>query len=250
MGSGSSHGGGGGGGGGSKTLAGGGAGGASEQVPPASDIGMAGAKFPDDPVVNPGGTLTGSGVKVESMEASQRASIEAYTGKKVAGGERFKGLNAEKLNRSLYDPEGFKRTLEMAGEPPSVIADYVRRADAFKRELNTALDQVRNYEGEVYRTISDSGGKLAGMYEPGKAVTMKEFVSTSRSTNPSYKAFDMAGTGDTRFIIQSKTGKWVEKVSQYGPEREVLFKSGSKFMVQSKTFNKSRGTWDVRLKEI
>lgn len=249
--------------GGSNASAGGGGGGATQQVtgqagpggppevvPPAKEIGMKPPNFPQDPVTNPGGTLTGPGVKVEQLSAAERASIEAYTGAHVAGGERFAGLNAEKLNRSLYDPEGFKRTLELAGESPASVADYVRRAAQYKAELNTALDKVRNYQGQVYRMISDSGGNLAAKYEVGKTTVLREFVSTSRSTNPSYKPFDMAGTGDTRFVIQSKTGKWVERVSRYGPEREVLFKSDTAFMTTKKVFNRERGSWDIYLTEL
>lgn len=249
MGSGGSHGGAGGGGGGAQNLAGGGAGGPVEQVP-STPGNWAADKYPSDPVTNPGGQLTGPGVKAEQLSASDAAPIIAYTGGKVPGGERFKGLSAEKLNRSLYDPEGFKRTLELAGESPSSIADYMRRATQYKNELNAAMDKLRNYEGEVYRTISDHGGSLAAKYEVGKPVTFKEFVSTSRSTAPTYKAFDYASTGDTRFVIQSKTGKWIESISNYTGEREVLFKSGSKFMVTKKTFNKDRGTWDIHMKEI
>lgn len=249
MGSGGSNAGGGGGGGGApEQQATGGK--TPDQIPPAEEIGYAGPSYPEDPVTNPGGTLTGPGVNVENLTRSERAAIEAYTGSKVPGGERFSGLNAEKLNRYLYDKEGFVRTLELAGESPAKIADYLKRAEAYKVELNRALDKVRNYQGQVYRTISDSTGELAARYEPGKAVTLREFVSTSRSTNPSYKPFDLAGTGETRFLIQSKTGKWVEKVSHFRPEREVLFKSDTSFMVTKKVFNRSRGTWDIHLKEL
>lgn len=248
MGSGGSHGKGGGGGGGTANLAGPGPAGAPEIVPPHSA--GHGAQYPGDPITNPGGTLTGPGTKAEFLPADEVASIIGYTGGKVPGGERFKGLNAEKLNRSLYDPEGFKRTLELAGESPASIADYVKRAAKYKDELNASLSKLRNYEGQVYRTISDTSGNLAKMYEPGKPITLKEFVSTSRSPRPSYMAFEHASTGSTRFVIESKTGKWIESVSNYAAEKEVLFRSGTKFMVTKKTYNKDRGTWDIHMKEI
>lgn len=249
MGSGGGNAGGGGGGGGPPTgSATGGA--AGEVVPPAKEPGMAGATFPDDPVTNPGGVLTGPGVKAEQLAAKDSGPARAYTGAHVEGFDHYAGLNAEKLNRTLYDPAGVRRTLEMAGESQAYIDDFFKRASRYQKELNTSLDKMKSYQGQTYRTVSDSGGQLAAKYQPGKPVTMKEFVSASRSTNPSYKPYDLASTGSTRFIIQSKSGKLVEKISQYQAEREVLFKSGSKFMVTSKKFNSERGTWDISLKEL
>jgi hypothetical protein len=241
---------GGGGGGGRSGGGGGGAGGgAVEKVPPAvrnpgyhSDS--------EDPVLNPGGVLTGPGKNVEHLPGADIQPITAYSGGHIMGGERFKGLNAEKLNRSIYDPKGFKQTLELSGESDAVIADYVKRAGAFKNELNASLDKVRNYEGQVYRTINDRSATLADAYVPGKPVVLKEFVSTSRSSTPSYRPFEGADEGQTRFVIKSKTGKWIEKVSNFSEENEVLFRSGTRFMVKSKKYNRTRGTWDIFMDEM
>lgn len=206
--------------------------------------------YASDPDINPGGVYTGPGELVEDLPAHVQGPIHAYTGGHVPGGERFAGLNAEKLNRSLYDPEGFKRTLDLAGESPASIADYMKRAKGYQAELDSALSAVKNYQGEVYRTISDPGGLIAKQYEPGSVATMKGFTSTSRSPNPSYKAFNSTGANNSRFIIQSKTGKHIERVSNYVPEQEVLFRSGTSFRVVSRTWNAERKTWDIKLAEI
>lgn len=251
MGSGSSNASGGGGGGGASAQQGPGA--PPQPVQPFDNpTQIANYTQPDDPSVNPGGQLVGPGVDVTKLTKYEQEAIEAYTGKwiKTAEGARFKGLNAEELNRYLYDRDGFIQRLKNKGKTPGEIADLLTRAEGFKTELNAHLAKVRSYSGEVYRVINDSSGALAGRYVPGKIVTLNEFVSTSRSLNASSFPFIRAKTGKTRFIIQSKSGKMVEKISEFTTEREVLFRSGTSFRVVSKTYNKSRQTWDIRLAEI
>lgn len=250
-----------GGGGGRRRIGGGGAGPAQggkvkapEQLEKLPAAQLNEYREPGDTPINPGGQLVGPGVAVEKLAKADKDSIIAYSGAHVDGGERFKGLNAEKVNRSLYDPEGFKRTLKMAGESEESIADYVKRAKAYQVELDRSLSKVRNYEGEVYRTISNSdlggGRRIADSFEAGKPVTFREFLSTSRAPNGAYKAYAKAGNGEIRFKIQSKSGKSIEKVSWATSEREVLFKSGSSFNIVSKTYNQSRGSWDIVMEEI
>lgn len=222
---------------------------ASQPVPPIEGVSTQ-KRYETDPTITPGGVYTGPGELVQDLPANVQGPIHAYTGGKIPGGERFAGLNAEKLNRSLYDPEGFKRTLNLAGESPQQIADYMKRAKGYQVELDAALSKVRNYEGEVYRSVVDEGGAIAKQYEPGSVATMKGFTSASRSPNPSYKAFNSTGEGHTRFIIQSKTGKHIEQISLFEKEREVLFRSGTSFRVVSRTWNAQRGTWDIKLAEI
>ena len=246
MGSGNSNSGGGGGGGGGGAPTQNSPGGPPEKLKnidnsPLSEV---------DADVKPGGVLTGPGVKAEQLSPQDAASISAYTGMQVPDGERFAGLNAEKVNRSLYDPQGFVNKLKSQGRTPSEIDDLVKRAGQYERELNRSLSKLRSYEGEVYRTIDDAGGSIADQFVPGQTVSMKGFTSTSRSTNPSYMPFAKAKSGKTRFVIKSKTGKSIEKVSEYAEEREVLFGTKAKFSVRSNTYNEARGTRDIYLEEI
>lgn len=246
MGSGGSNAGAGGGGGGVPTTPP--TGGKAPEPPPdlPSRANQPFSSFPDDPVVNPGGTLTGTGVKAEM--APKTDAIYAYTGGYVKGGDRFAGLSAEDLNKALYDKKNF---IAQHGQ-----AKY-KAALNFRTELNTELNTLRNYQGEVYRVIGNptiGGQKLAETFQPGRPVHFNEFLSTSRTITPSYKPFSAASSGveagQIRFMIQSKSGKLVERVSSYEAEREVLFRSGTSFMIQSKTYNQARKVWDIRMTEI
>ena len=196
-------------------------------------------KLPGDPTIHPGGKIIDDGKLVQNLPEKQQEAIKAYTGAYVPGGDRFAGLNAEELNRALYDKEGFISTYGRA---------QYTRALRFKEELDSSLSKVASYRGEVYRVIADNG--LSERFVPGKVHTFNEFLSTSRTPRSSYKAFVSSGPGQIRFIIQSKKGKLIEQVSAYGGEKEVLFRSGSSFMITKKVPNHSRGTVDIWMKEI
>jgi len=214
-------------------------------------------QFPNDPVVNPGGKLTGPGVKVENAKAE---AIHGYTGGKVPGGERFKDMNAEKLNQALYDPEAFVANMKASGY---TRAQALQKAKQYKDELNAELNALKSYQGEVYRVVGNSqhGGQyLSAKYQVGKVAKHEEFLSTSKSIRPSYQPFQMAkgkvGTGANaeatkiRFVIKSKSGKLIEGKSNFVTEEEVLFGSGKSFMVTKKTLNRERGTWDIHMTEL
>lgn len=190
-----------------------------------------------DPTINPGGKLVGKGVKAENLSAEAQKSIKAYTGSKVPGGERF-SVKPEQLNKVLR------------GETSGLTKAKVSQAKAYQKELNESLSKLRSYKGETYRTISDFDSKIASKYIPGKIVRQPEFTSTSRVPSASYKPFHGASSGSTRFKVQSKTGKLIEKISEYKAEKEVLFRSGTNFKVTSKTWNPGRGTWDISLTEL
>jgi len=154
-------------------------------------------------------------------------------------------MNAEKLNRTLYDPVKF---------PPT---DTSRK---YHQILNESLDKVKSFKGETYRVISSKAGSpelhrqlggtnLATMYEPGKTVKLEGFVSSSKSKKSSYKPYDGAYR-QIRLTITSKTGKWVEKISHFKKEREVLYKSGLSYRVDSRVWNSDRQTWDIHMTEL
>jgi len=237
MGSGQSNQSGGGGGGGGGAAAKEAAGGAAilepKQLGPEGDKGY---DFESDPAMNPGGTLTGAGIDVAEAPASVTDSIVAYTGGYVTGGERFAGLNAEKMNKMLRDPAIQNKKL-------------LEQARAFEKELNTSLGKLRNYKGEVYRLISNDSGTLQNLYEVGKAVKFNDFLSTSRSISAENFPFSSARSG-IRFTIQSKTGKMIEIVSAFTREYEILMRSGTKFKITGKFYNESRGTWEIAMTEI
>lgn len=202
---------------------------------------------PDDAPINEGGVLTGPGVKAEDLPSKYKEAIFAYSGGKVVAGERFAGFDAEKLNMYIYNKQRF---IDLYTNK-SNRADLLKRAEAFKNELNTSLGKVRNYEGEVYRTINADPAVIGARYTEGKIATVPEFISSSRSIKGSMTQYDSVyGPSEVRFQIKSKTGKLIERVSNYRAELEVLFKSDTKFMVISKKMNKSRNTLDIIMEEI
>ncbi|MGW4241940.1 ADP-ribosyltransferase [Nocardia sp. NPDC004722] len=89
--------------------------------------------------------------------------------------------------------------------------------------INSALAKLPNYEGVVYRGALLDNEVLA-RYQLGVVVTEKAFTSTSANESQAF-------LGNARFNIFSRYGRSVVKYSSSPWEREVLFFSGSKFLV-------------------
>jgi len=189
-----------------------------------------------------GRKVVGGGGQVEADKLGDfdRENINAYTGGTVEGGERFSHLNAEELNKMLYDdfttltPEGAK----------------------YRTMLNKSLDKVVDSPGKSYRIEKLHGldkhgiDSYAQQFEPGKPHKFKGFLSTATNKDAGAFSYKDAGRG-VRFKVSGKHGKNISSISEYGTaEAEKLFKSGSKFMVESRSWNASQNTWDVALKEI
>lgn len=95
--------------------------------------------------------------------------------------------------------------------------------------LNQALAKIPPHEGPLVRHMNLSTEQLA-RYEPGKPVTENGFLSTSLKPEGTNSAF--ADTQNVEFQIVSKTGRPVGEHS--GLDDEVLFQSGTPFMVHNK----------------
>jgi len=91
--------------------------------------------------------------------------------------------------------------------------------------INSALGKLPDYKGEVKRQAMLTAEQF-GAYQVGKIVEERGFTSTSTKKDWSWHV-----TG-TDFIINSKTGKDIEKLSLHGStEKEVLFRSGTRFRI-------------------
>jgi hypothetical protein len=90
--------------------------------------------------------------------------------------------------------------------------------------LNSGLDKMPNYRGEVTR-ITDLPPEVLDSYRQGATVTEKGFTSTSPLANGGG-----VRSGDVEMRIFSKTGKDITEHSAPG-NPEVLFKSGTQFGV-------------------
>ncbi|MCA0154799.1 hypothetical protein LB823_01175 [Tsukamurella sp. M9C] len=99
--------------------------------------------------------------------------------------------------------------------------------------INAALAKLPDYSGQVVRGVDLSPADLA-RYQPGAVVREAPFTSTT--IDPT-KAF----SGNTRFIIQSTSGKYVEPLSAIPGEMEVLFPTDSLFQVLSKSVDPVTG---------
>jgi NAD:arginine ADP-ribosyltransferase len=132
-----------------------------------------------------------------NLSALQTAAIRQYTG------NDYKELNAV-LRRS-----------------DAVSSDVV----AYRDYLNRALDRLPHYVGMVIRGVSPFEG-WAEIYKPGQTVTELAFTSTSTSPSGGYNL-------PLTFVIRSLTGADISSLSANVGEREVLFKAGSRFRVES-----------------
>lgn len=94
----------------------------------------------------------------------------------------------------------------------------------FQRMLDSALDKLRSFEGEVKRGTT-LPPQIAEQHSEGKIVDYSAFTSTSLA-----KGFG----GSHQFVIKSKKGKYVGSHSTVYSEHEVLFKAGTKFKILSK----------------
>jgi hypothetical protein len=95
-------------------------------------------------------------------------------------------------------------------------------------QLNGALDKLPKHKGVVSRKTSLTAEQFA-LYQPGKIVEERGFTSTSK--NPG------TWTGSHRFVVTSKSGRDIQRISKHPDEAEVLFKSGTRFKITKKTGN-------------
>jgi len=91
--------------------------------------------------------------------------------------------------------------------------------------LSKMVDEA--FVGTVYRGTNLTSD-LSAMYRTGARVTEFGFTSTTRN-------FAEKFGGNTLFVIKSKTGRMIDKLSSFENEAEVLFAPGTVFRVLSRT---------------
>ena len=115
--------------------------------------------------------------------------------------------------------------------------------------LNASLDKIASTQGTFERGMRVTSGsrteKLVNLLlnNEGKNITMTTFLSTT-SDKTTAKNFSGTNAGTPAiFTVKGKNGKSVEKLSGYGSEKEFVFKSGTKFKVNSavKVFDAAYG---------
>lgn len=102
----------------------------------------------------------------------------------------------------------------------------------FVNTLYTAISLLPPFEGEVYRAVNSRFD--IGTYEIGKTITWNTFsVCSFESKNSTDMIKKDSRVHGVVFIIQSKTGRKINKYSKYPVDAEVIFLPDSKFIVKS-----------------
>lgn len=89
---------------------------------------------------------------------------------------------------------------------------------------DSGLSKIENYHGPVIRW--DNVANPETVYQKGQLLVWKAFGSTSYDLNFKWGL-------QTKFIIQSLTGKKIDSYSAHPHEKEVLFRPNTQFIVES-----------------
>ncbi|MDO3651212.1 ADP-ribosyltransferase [Nocardia mangyaensis] len=180
-----------------------------------------------------------------AMKSAWKAVEDLYNRLRAPG--RPSKVSAAKLTDKDLDALGSYtgggyRDINRALRDGNVRPDQQDRID----NINSALNKLPSKEGTMYRG-TDLSPEVLASYKEGEVVTEKAFTSTSSDPG---RAFP----GNTRFTVESKTGKDVAPYStaeQNGMvENEVLFRSGTKFHVVSKDADPDTGITYIHLAEV
>jgi hypothetical protein len=102
----------------------------------------------------------------------------------------------------------------------------------FVNTLYAAISLLPPFEGEVYRAVNSRFDINA--YAIGNVITWNTFsVCSFESKNSTDMIKKDSRTHGVVFIIQSKTGRKINKYSKYPVDSEVIFLPDSKFVVKS-----------------
>jgi hypothetical protein len=131
---------------------------------------------------------------------------------------------------------------------------------SFANVVSDSLKKLPSYNGVVYRGLAlrlEKKEKFYNKYKEGEVITENAFISTSKNME---KALDFAkprhqDQDNVLFIINSKTGKHIENISEYGKyndedlnEEEILFNKQIKFKINA--IKKDKGYVFITMDEI
>ena len=146
--------------------------------------------------------LVRSSVQVEQYKLSKKESLA------IIG---YTGSFYKQLNKALRN------------------GDVTPKVSRYEALLNSALNKMPPFKGVTYRTIDKLSKKDLSRYLVGAIVTESFFVSSSELEKVN------GFSGKVQFIINGKNGRKIADLSLYPHEKEVLFKSKSRFIVTSVT---------------
>lgn len=105
---------------------------------------------------------------------------------------------------------------------------------ATQKVLDNALDKlpVSGYNNEIlHRSAYFTEKEISKLFKKGKDFTDNGYFSTTHSEAALHKWMTSNPTDNVLFKVQGKNGKLIEASSNISDEAEVLFKSGTEFVV-------------------
>jgi hypothetical protein len=121
-------------------------------------------------------------------------------------------------------------------------AAELSRLDPYIRTATSGLNQLPAYRGTVFRGTHLSD-EAAANYVPGATVTERAFTSTSSELGAEFP-------GNTKFVIQSQTGRDVSQLSEFADEKEILFAPGTQFRVLGVDVDAATGRRTIYMREV
>jgi ADP-ribosyltransferase exoenzyme len=201
-------------------------------------------------------------------EAAEKAALEAAE----AAGKKAKNNNlADLLNKKGFDVEYALAKKRANPRLNSLLTDDEYLAirgytSGLYQQINPALRSGRAGEwqdlvdnaatgmdklakngygrsGIVVRDVTFTQDEIAKLFPDNGVFNDKAFFSTTSERSGVF-------SGNTRLIVDQRSGVNVTDISQYPNESEVLLKPGGSFKVVSKTFDPHTGKTIIHLEEL
>lgn len=159
-------------------------------------------------------------------------AMEALFGGNKASGSYIESAKSKLKSAGLEQhltPEEAVGVIAYTGSHYRGVNDQLRKGQMtvpqykLMKSINAGLDKMPPYQGTTYRKASLSPEQFA-LYKPGMVVEERGFTSTSKNKN--------VWSGSHQYTVHGKSGRDVQKISNYHNEAEVLFKSGTRFYVE------------------
>jgi hypothetical protein len=165
----------------------------------------------------------------------QKFASTLQSQKQVEGYKSCDLTPAEMLALWIYSSSGY----QMINTALRQGGDNAERVKVYADVLNRALAKLSPYDGTVNRGGTPPQNVL-DQHQPGAIVTYPSFTSTSIGSGFG---------GETRFVIKSKTGRYIGSLSSHYGEHEVVFPTNTRFKVVDRKKDDS-GSTEIIMEEV
>lgn len=163
------------------------------------------------------------------LSSVEDSSIRIYTRGDISPRKQAYSAMNEFLRAS---PEGRE---EMLQDP-----DY-EGVQGLIEQTTRGLSKLPDHVGQVRRQLKDLPPEVLDRYRPGEVVTEQGFTSTTKAPG---------GSGQIRFVIESRHGKDVSQISGHAKEEEVLFVPSTRFQVTDRSDDPKTGVTVIHMREL